>query len=69
DLPLNRLRDEHRVLISVNDRMGNREQLRRLDSLGYKGDFSFEPFSSTIQVLPRSQLKEAINKSIEYLLG
>jgi 2-keto-myo-inositol isomerase len=62
-------RDEHRVLVGPGDRMKNKEQIRRLDELGYAGDFSFEPFSPSIQRLPPSALSEALRRSLEYILS
>ncbi len=63
------LRDEHRVLVGSGDVMKNREQIRRLDELGYKGDFSFEPFSPAVQNLSLGELKAEVKKSLDYILG
>jgi 2-keto-myo-inositol isomerase len=62
-------RDEHRVLLSPADRMGSREQIARMVSLGYAGDISFEPFSADVQRMSRDALAAALEKSIEYLRG
>lgn len=47
-VPVNRMRDPHRVLVGPADRLGNVTQLRRLLAGGYDGLVSFEPFSDTI---------------------
>jgi 2-keto-myo-inositol isomerase len=60
-------RDEHRVLPSSADRMGSREQIARMVSLGYGGDISFEPFSAEVQRMSRAELAAALTRSIEYL--
>jgi 2-keto-myo-inositol isomerase len=63
------IRDEHRVLVSAADLTGCREQVRRLVELGYDGDISFEPFSPAVKGLGRSQLVEALRRSLAYLRG
>ncbi len=67
DIPLADYRDEHRVLAGPNDRMKSREQLRRLESLGYEGIYSFEPFSPAVQRLSPSELASALGSSLAYL--
>ncbi|MDR2435215.1 MAG: TIM barrel protein, partial [Treponema sp.] len=56
DIPAEQFLDGNRVLVGPNDRMGNKELIQRLDSLGYLGTFSFEPFSPAVQKLPPDQL-------------
>jgi 2-keto-myo-inositol isomerase len=68
-IPSERWRDEHRVLVSSADRLGSREQIARMVSLGYDGDISFEPFSADVQGMSRGGLAAALTKSIEYLQG
>ncbi|MFZ2635400.1 MAG: TIM barrel protein [Rectinemataceae bacterium] len=67
DIPVEAYRDAHRILVGPADRMKNREQIVRLDSLGYKGDYSFEAFSPSIQALPEAELRAAIEKSLSFL--
>ena len=69
DLPADEYRDEHRVLVGPADRMKSREQMLRLDELGYSGDYSFEPFSPVVQRLGRTELVAAFRKSLAYLCG
>jgi 2-keto-myo-inositol isomerase len=69
EIEISAYRDEHRILIGPGDKMKSRELIKRLDELGYRGDFSFEPFSPTIQNLTTRELTEAIQSSLGYLLG
>ncbi len=66
-LPREQLRDEHRVLVTAADIMGNREQLSRLIRMGYTGNVCLEPFSPEVQRLPRGQLLSAVDRCIELL--
>jgi 2-keto-myo-inositol isomerase len=66
-IPKEKCRDEQRVLLSPADRMGSREQIARMISLGYAGDISFEPFSADVQRMSRDALAAALTESIEYL--
>lgn len=66
-IPKETYRDEHRVLPSPADRLGSREQVQRMVSLGYAGDVSFEPFAADVQRMSRKALAAALAKSIEYL--
>jgi 2-keto-myo-inositol isomerase len=69
DIPTIEYRDEHRVLAGPGDRMKSREQMLRLDELGYSGDYSFEPFSPAVQRLGNKELVAAFRKSLAYLCG
>ncbi len=60
-------RDNHRVLVTEQDRLQNKEQIELLLKLGYAGNISFEPFSKTIQEMEIEKIKSAINHSIEYI--
>ena len=50
-LPLDRIRDEHRVLVGADDLLGNIGQIVALME-GYGGPYSFEPFAASVQALP-----------------
>jgi len=67
DIPIGDYRDEHRVLCGPADRMKSKEQILRLDRLGFAGDFSFEPFSPAIQKLSKEKLTEAIRQSLDFI--
>jgi len=64
----NEYRDEHRILINNNDVIGNKYQIKKLESLGYLGHYSFEPFSSSVQNMDVSTLEKEIKESLSYLL-
>jgi 2-keto-myo-inositol isomerase len=69
DIAPSEYRDAHRVLVGPADRMKSKEQMLRLDALGYKGIFSFEPFSPEIQKLTVAELGAALKKSLDYLMA
>jgi 2-keto-myo-inositol isomerase len=50
-LKLAEIRDAHRVLVGPADIMDNVGQIRTLLAGGYKGPFSFEPFSAEVHAL------------------
>ena len=49
-LPLERIRDEHRVLVGANDLSGALLQILAL-SEGYSGAYSFEPFAASVHAM------------------
>jgi 2-keto-myo-inositol isomerase len=63
DLPLDRIRDPHRVLIGSKDRLGNAAQIKALRAGGYRGPFSFEPFAPSVHELadPAAALRESMS--------
>ena len=67
DLPAADFRDEHRVLCGPADRMDSKEQILRLDRLGYAGVYSFEPFSPAIQELSREKLADLVRRSLDFI--
>ena len=69
DIPVESYRDAHRVLAGPADRMKSKEQILLLDKLGYRGDYSFEPFAPSVQGLGKKELNAALSKSLDYLLS
>ena len=67
DMPINEYRDNHRVLVTKQDRLQTKEQLELLLKLGYEGNISFEPFSKSVQEMEIESLKSVIDNSIEYV--
>ena len=65
NIPVEEYRDNHRVLVTEQDRLQTKEQIELLLKLGYKENISFEPFSKTIQEMEIEKIKSAINNSIE----
>lgn len=47
-LSASEMRDEHRVLVTPDDRLGNIKQIRKLAAAGYKGAFSYECFAPSV---------------------
>ncbi|MHC6202674.1 TIM barrel protein [Breznakiellaceae bacterium SP9] len=66
-IPVEQYLDGHRVLVGPKDTMHNKELIQRLDTLGYQGTFSFEPFSPAVQNLPPQQLAAALDASFKYI--
>lgn len=64
-LPLNTIRDAHRVLVSDADILGNAAQIERLLSSGYDGHLSFEPFAASVHGL--DDVQPALQASIKHL--
>ncbi len=61
--------DEDRILIDEKDLVGNREQISLLLKNGCKAVISYEPFSSVIQKMEISELKDGIIESYNYLFS
>lgn len=62
DLALPAIRDEHRILVDANDRLGNVSQLIELVEAGYGGPISFEAFSPRVHAVsdPEAELRSSI---------
>lgn len=62
DVSVADMRDPHRVLVDARDRLDNIGQLRALQSAGYAGPASFEPFAPAVHALkePVAALKESM---------
>lgn len=68
NIPKSEIRDEHRILISADDMMSNKEQINTLETQGYTGAYSFEPFSGEVQNMSLKALKEATKESLAFLI-
>ena len=62
-----KVRDADRTLVGSDDAIGNRDQLRRLVQLGYRGSFSFEPFVASLQEMGSAELAQAVRASTDEL--
>lgn len=62
DVSVDAMLDAHRVLVDVQDRLGNIDQIRALIAAGYDGPFSFEPFAEEVQAYadPAAALKASM---------
>jgi 2-keto-myo-inositol isomerase len=67
NIPVEEYRDNHRVLVTAQDRLQTKEQIELLLKLGYAGNISFEPFSQKVQEMEIGKIKSAIDNSIEYV--
>lgn len=67
-IPTEQYRDNHRILVSAQDRLKSKEQIELLIKLGYNGDISLEPFAKEVQKMEIEEIKSAIDKSIEYIV-
>lgn len=67
-IPTEQYRDNHRILVSAQDRLKSKEQIELLIKLGYNGDISFEPFAKEVQKMEIEEIKSAIDKSIGYII-
>ncbi|MGI7008374.1 TIM barrel protein [Citrobacter braakii] len=66
--PTTKLTDEERVMLTDKDVMENYRQVKRLEEMNYRGDYSFEPFSSTLADWNEAEIEKQIEHSIELLL-
>jgi len=64
-LPLNTIRDGHRVLVGEADILGNAAQVRELLKLGYSGHLSFEPFAESVHAL--TDIQPSLLASMQHL--
>ena len=64
-LPLNTIRDGHRVLVGEADILGNAAQVRELLKLGYNGHLSFEPFAESVHAL--TDIQPSLLASMQHL--
>ena len=67
NIPVDEYRDNHRILVSGQDKLQSKEQIELLLKLGYAGDISFEPFSQKVQEMEIEKIRSAIDHSIEYI--
>jgi 2-keto-myo-inositol isomerase len=61
--------DAHRVLPGTGDVMRSADLIARLEKDGYRGFYSFEPFSPEVQTMGKKELEEALRASAHFLAG
>jgi len=61
--------DDDRILVTPDDCMRNREQVRALIQGGYSGAISFEAFSPEVQNMSTSEISDGLKNSIQLLLS
>ncbi len=65
--PTAELTDEERIMLSDRDVLNSVAQVKRLEMLGYKGIYAFEPFSSELEKWGAKEIEREIRRSIELL--
>lgn len=65
--PTYQLTDEQRIMLSEEDLLRSAAQVRRLESVGYRGIYAFEPFSSVINSWSTADIAREIQLSIAIL--
>jgi 2-keto-myo-inositol isomerase len=65
--PTAALTDEERIMLSDRDVLNSVAQVKRLEMLGYKGIYAFEPFSSELEKWGAKEIEREIRQSIELL--
>jgi len=66
-VPVELMRDSHRILVDGQDRLGNAAQLRALLAGGYEGLLSFEPFAASVHELDSDSLAPALLRSMQFV--
>ena len=54
-------------MLSDRDVLNSVAQVKRLEMLGYKGNYAFEPFSSELEKWGAKEIEREIRRSIELL--
>jgi len=65
--PVAALTDEERIMLSADDRLQSKQQVQRLEEMGYTGVYAFEPFSSAMDAWSEADIAREIRTSIDYL--
>jgi 2-keto-myo-inositol isomerase len=64
-LSVEQMRDEHRILVTAEDRLGNTSQISKLLSDGYTGAFSYECFAPSVHA--NEHLERDIGASFAFI--
>ena len=65
--PTEQLTDEERIMLSDGDMLNSVAQVKRLEQMGYRGVYAFEPFSSDLATWNEADIEREIRRSIELL--
>ncbi|KGD71338.1 TIM barrel protein [Pantoea vagans] len=65
--PVSELTDEERIMLSADDRLRSKQQVERLEKMGYTGLYAFEPFSSVMNSWQEADISREIRNSIQLL--
>ncbi|WP_313698831.1 TIM barrel protein [Pantoea sp.] len=64
---VSQLTDEERIMLSADDRLRSKQQVERLEKMGYTGLYAFEPFSSVMNSWQEADITREIRDSIQLL--
>ncbi|MCU5771767.1 TIM barrel protein [Erwiniaceae bacterium BAC15a-03b] len=67
--PTAELTDEERIMLTSDDLLNSASQVQRLERMGYKGVYAFEPFSSELDRWSEADIEHEIRQSIALLQG
>jgi len=67
--PTSELTDEERIMLSEGDLLKSVSQVRRLEAMGYKGIYAFEPFSTAMENWSEADIVREIQQSMALLQG
>ncbi len=59
------MQDGHRILVDEADRLGNVEQIKMLEAMGYKGAYSYELFATSVHADPT--IEASLRQSMEFI--
>lgn len=65
--PTHQLTDEERIMLSEGDVLQSVAQVKRLEALGYRGLYAFEPFASSMDSWRTEDIEREIRQSIALL--
>jgi len=65
--PTAELTDEERIMLSKGDLLNSVAQVQRLERMGYRGIYAFEPFSSAMENWSAADIERELRQSIELL--
>ncbi|WP_338560055.1 TIM barrel protein [Erwinia sp. E_sp_B04_7] len=65
--PTSELTDEERIMLTEGDLLNTATQVQRLERMGYRGIYAFEPFSSVMDNWNAADIEREIRRSIALL--
>lgn len=67
--PVKELTDAQRLMLHPEDRLNSAWQVQRLEKMGYRGDYAFEPFSPAMENWQAADIEREIRQSLALLQG
>lgn len=67
--PVKELTDDQRLMLHPEDRLNSVWQVQRLERMGYRGDYAFEPFSPAMENWQAADIEREIRQSLALLQG